>query len=65
MKKISLVFALVLVGIFNSQAQMLQFGIKGGVNFSNYTSGEIEGVDFNQVTSYHFGLVAELKLLEN
>jgi opacity protein-like surface antigen len=65
MKKISFVFALLLVAIFNSNAQMLQFGIKGGVNFSNYTSGEIEGVDFNQVTSYHFGLVTEFKLLEN
>jgi opacity protein-like surface antigen len=65
MKKIGFVFALLLVAIFNSNAQMLQFGIKGGVNFSNYTSGEIEGVDFNQVTSYHFGLVTELKLLEN
>lgn len=65
MKKISLVFVLFLLGIFNSNAQMLQFGVKGGVNFANYTNGEIDGVDFNQVTSYHFGLVTELKLLEN
>lgn len=65
MKNISLVFVLFLLGIFNSNAQMLQFGVKGGVNFANYTNGEIEGVDFNQVTSYHFGLVTELKLLEN
>lgn len=65
MKKISLIFAVSLFGMFNSNAQMLQIGIKGGVNFANYTNGEIEGVDFNQVTSYHFGLVTELKLLEN
>ncbi len=65
MRKISLIFAVSLFGMFNSNAQMLQFGVKGGVNFANYTNGEIEGVDFNQVTSYHFGLVTELKLLDN
>ena len=65
MKKISLILTICLLGIFTSNAQMLQFGVKGGVNFANYTNGEIEGVDFNQVTSYHFGLVTELKLLEN
>jgi opacity protein-like surface antigen len=65
MKKISLIFAVFILGILNSNAQMLQLGVKGGVNFSNYTNGEIDGVDFNQVTSYHFGLVTELKLLEN
>jgi opacity protein-like surface antigen len=65
MKKISLILTLCLLGIFTLNAQMLQFGVKGGVNFANYTNGEIEGVDFNQVTSYHFGLVTEIKLLGN
>jgi len=65
MKKISLILTICLLGIFTSNAQMLQFGVKGGVNFANFNNGEIEGVDFNQVTSYHFGLVTEIKLLEN
>ena len=59
MKKICLIVTISLIGILNSNAQMLQLGVKGGVNFANYTNGEIDGVDFNQVTSYHFGLVTD------
>ncbi|MBN9283157.1 MULTISPECIES: porin family protein [Flavobacterium] len=46
-------------------AQLLQFGVKAGVNFSNFTGGDIEGYDFKTITSYHAGVVAEVKILEN
>ncbi|MBA4153269.1 porin family protein [Flavobacterium sp.] len=65
MKKSMLVYALFLIGFTNANAQLLQFGLKGGVNFSNYSGGDLEGVDFNNVTNFHFGVVTELKLLEN
>lgn len=65
MKKRIATLILLILGIGFSQAQMLKFGIKGGVNFANYTGGDISGVDFNTITSYHAGLVAELKLFEN
>ncbi len=59
------IFALLLIGFTNANAQLLQFGLKGGVNFSNYSGGDIDGVDFKNVTNFHFGLVTELKLFEN
>jgi hypothetical protein len=61
MKKLILVALLLISGIGTMQAQLLAIGVKGGVNFSNYT-GSVENVDFNTVTGYHAGLVLELKL---
>jgi opacity protein-like surface antigen len=60
-------FAVIFLSLISSDmdAQFLQFGFKGGVNFSNFGGSEIEGVDFKNVTSYHFGLVTEFKLLDN
>ncbi|THF51384.1 PorT family protein [Flavobacterium supellecticarium] len=46
-------------------AQMIQFGVKAGVNFANFTGGNVEGYDFKTITSYHAGIVSEIKLLEN
>lgn len=65
MKKSIVIFALFLIGFTNVNAQLLQFGLKGGVNFSNYSGGDIEGFDFNNVTNFHFGVVTELKFFEN
>jgi opacity protein-like surface antigen len=61
------IFVIILFCLFNNHvnSQFLQFGFKGGVNFSNYGGEEVEGIDFKNVTSYHFGLVTEFKLLEN
>lgn len=50
---------------WTSEAQLIQFGIKGGGNFSNFTGGDIEGVDFKNITNYHFGAVVELGLFDN
>ncbi len=64
MKKIivMLVFAL---GGSSLQAQVVKFGLKAGVNFANYQGGNIQNVDFNTLTSYHAGLVTEIKVFEN
>lgn len=64
MKKvlIMLVFAL---GGSSLQAQVIKFGLKAGVNFANYTGGNVQNIDFTTLTSYHAGLVTELKVFEN
>lgn len=65
MKKHFIILVLVVLGISSTQAQFLKFGVKGGVNFSNFNGGEISGVDFKTVTSYHAGVILELKVFEN
>ena len=65
MKKTIVTLILLVLGTSLSQAQLLQFGVKGGVNFANYTGGDVSGVDFKTITSYHAGMVMELKVLEN
>ncbi|WP_396182533.1 porin family protein [Flavobacterium sp.] len=63
MKKISLVIAFFAIGIFSSNAQVLKFGVKAGVNFSSLEGDNIEALD--TYTSFHFGGLLEVKLLEN
>jgi opacity protein-like surface antigen len=65
MKKTIATLILLVLGTGLSQAQLLEFGVKGGVNFANYTGGDVSGVDFKTITSYHAGMVMELKVLEN
>jgi hypothetical protein len=65
MKKRFLVAVVFILGISTSQAQVLQFGVKGGLNFANYTGGNISGVDFKSITSFHAGAVMEIKVFEN
>ena len=65
MKRTIATLILLVLGTSISQAQMLKFGVKGGLNFANYTGGEISGVDFKTITSYHAGVVMELKVFEN
>lgn len=65
MKRIIIMLVLLVLGTGISQAQMLKFGVKGGMNFSNYTGGDVSGVDFKTITSYHVGIVTELKIFEN
>jgi len=65
MKKGFLLAVLLILGIGTSQAQLLKFGVKGGLNFANYSGGDISGYDFKTITSYHAGVVAEIKLFEN
>lgn len=65
MKKTIATLILQVLGTGLSQAQLLEFGVKGGVNFANYTGGDVSGVDFKTITSYHAGMVMELKVFEN
>ncbi|OXA99835.1 hypothetical protein B0A75_09950 [Flavobacterium oncorhynchi] len=67
MKKILLAAVLFLATSATIQAQLLKLGVKAGVNFASQTGDAgLNGVAFDKdgITSYHAGLVAELKLLE-
>ncbi|WP_016989537.1 porin family protein [Flavobacterium sp. ACAM 123] len=62
MKK-TLLAAIVLFAMSASvQAQLVKFGIKGGLNYANYSGSEMQ---FDALTSYHAGLVAEIKLVDS
>jgi len=61
MKKTILVAVLLLALSINVQAQILQLGVKAGVNYANLTGSSIQT---DAITSYHGGLVAEIKLLD-
>ena len=45
----------------NTQAQLLQIGAKAGLNYANFSGTEIQT---DAITSYHAGLIAEIKLLD-
>lgn len=61
MKKV-LIVLLLCFGMSTLNAQMLKFGLKAGANFSNLEGDNVDGSTY---TSYHFGAVAEISLLEN
>lgn len=54
---------------FSAQAQLVRFGVKGGLNYANQNGTDItvnsSNYDSEAITSYHAGLVAEVKLFEN
>jgi len=62
MKKIILSSLLVLAFGF-TYAQKAEFGIKGGLNSSNF-SGDTEGVDFKSRVGFNVGAFAAIKLSE-
>ncbi|QSB28139.1 porin family protein [Flavobacterium sp. CLA17] len=67
MKKILLAAVLFIATSATIQAQLLQIGAKAGVNFASQTGdASLNGVAFDKdgITSYHVGVVAEIKLLE-
>lgn len=64
MKKILLVAAFCLATSATVHAQLLKIGVKAGVNFANQTGDFPEAIDKEGITSYHAGLVAEVKLLD-
>lgn len=61
MKKPILITALLLMLSFSTQAQLLQIGAKVGLNYANFSGTAIQT---NAITSYHAGLIAEIKLLD-
>lgn len=61
MKKVILVTFLSLS--FNAvNAQIFQFGLKAGINYSNYTGSD---VNTDAITNFHAGLVSEIKVFKN
>jgi len=66
-KKLLILLILLLLGT-NAEAQFLNFGVKGGVNYN--ANGDLrayDGNDFLRISSseesgYHFGLLAEIRL---
>lgn len=64
MKKVFLI-AIVVLGLSTTlQAQSIRFGVKAGANFANQNGDDVPDVDKEGITSYHAGLVAEVKLLD-
>jgi hypothetical protein len=61
MKKTILVTAFMFALSFTAQAQLLQIGVKAGLNYANFNDTSIQT---DAITSYHAGLVAEIKLLD-
>ena len=68
MKKIILVAVVLLAGSVDMQAQLVRFGFKGGLNYANQNGSQItvnsDNYNTDAITSYHAGLVAELKLTD-
>jgi hypothetical protein len=66
MKKVFLAVVLFLGTAASIQAQLLKIGVKAGVNFANQTGDAFDAPDVEKegITSYHAGLVAEIKLLD-
>jgi hypothetical protein len=62
MKKIILT-VLVIFAFGFANAQKAQFGIKGGLNISNF-SGDTQGVDFKSRVGFNAGVFAAIKLAE-
>ncbi len=61
MKKLILVAVLFVATSATMQAQFIKFGVKAGVNFANLNGTDVQT---DAITSYHAGLVAEIKLLD-
>jgi len=64
MKKLLIFTVIVLFGLTNVKAQEeVQFGVKGGVNFSTINSDNFDS--FESKTCMHFGVVAEIPISAN
>lgn len=62
-KSISFLFFLFLASVSASYGQSLNFGIKGGPNFSNF-QGSSTNLKSESITSYHVGAFIDLGLSE-
>ena len=63
MKKIYLiVIALLLVGSYSAQAQLLQFGVKGGVNFPSINEQGTTTYTYESKTGWHAGLAVQANI---
>lgn len=63
MKKSLIIILLTITGFSQSNAQMLQFGVKAGANFSTLEGDDT--YDLSHYTNFHFGAVLELGIFQN
>jgi len=63
MKKLIVIFALILISVTDANAQMLKFGVKAGANFASLEGDGLEGLE--TYTNFHFGALLEVKVFEN
>lgn len=63
MKKLIFILLFLVIGMNQSNAQMLKFGVKAGANFASLDGDGVEGLD--TYTSFHFGALLEVKVFEN
>ena len=61
MKKL-FILSIILLSAYSVNAQTFKFGLKGGANFSSLEGDNIES---SKYTSFHFGGLVEISLLEN
>ena len=63
MKKVYLfALALVFAGAYNAQAQLVQFGLKGGLNFPSINEQGSLAYNYDANTGWHAGAVVQLKV---
>ena len=62
MKKVLLVAVIGILGFGNVNAQDIEFGIKGGLNFASISGDNTN--DFEPVTGFNFGVFAEIPISE-
>lgn len=62
MKKLFVLAILLIAGSTTMNAQGIDFGVKAGANFSKLDG---DGIDGDNLTSFHVGAVLELNLFEN
>jgi hypothetical protein len=58
MKKLIFLPLLLIMGIVNAQ---LQFGLKGGVNVSNFTGGNFNNIEKSSLVAFHAGGLVRIK----
>jgi len=58
MKKLIFLPLLLVMGIVNAQ---LQFGLKGGVNVSNFTGGNFNNIEKSSLVAFHAGGLVRIK----
>ncbi len=62
MKKLLFCFAIAVFGIANLNAQDIEFGVKGGLNFASISGDDIP--DSGITTAFHFGVMAEINVFD-
>ena len=62
MKKLLFCFAIAVLGIANLNAQDIEFGVKGGLNFSSINGDGIP--ESGLTTGFHFGVMAEINVFD-